>query len=86
MAELENLIAEIEKNDKEIAALDKKAAPHAAKQLEQSEAAKAARVAARKSQAEQDKYLAPAQALKEKNQQLKIRAGNLALQNQRSVN
>ncbi len=79
MSKLQALIEEIEVNEQAIAELEAKAAPACKEQLACAVTAKAARAAGRECQAEADGFLAPAQDLRYKNQQLKLEAGQIAL-------
>ncbi len=85
MTGLQDLIAEIEVNEAAIAELEVKAEPATAEQQKYSQAAKAARAAGRVCQKEIDSFLAPAQVLRYANQQLKLKAGQVALNDAKST-
>ena len=85
MSDLQTLIEEIEVNQKAIAELETKALPHTERQHQFSVDAKKAREGGRECQAEIDKLLAPAQELRFANQGLKLKAGQLALNDRKDV-
>ncbi len=84
MSDSKDLIARIEANERAIEAAEKAAAPHQKKQRECSAAAKVARKAARECQAKADPYLIEAQDCRAENQQLKLEAGRIALDEKRN--
>jgi len=85
MSQLETLINTIESNEQAIAELEQKAQPHLGKQMNHAKAAKKERAGGRECQAQIDKLLAPAQNLRFANQQLKLEAGQLALNERKDV-
>ncbi len=79
MSKLQALIEEIEVNAATIAELEVKAKPFTEEQHAHAVVAKAARADGRACQVEIDKFLAPAQVLRKKNQDLKLEAGVIAV-------
>ena len=79
MSDLKTLIETIETNEKAIAEFEVQAQPHVEQQMICAVNAKKERVAGRACQASIDDLLAPAQVLRFANQQLKLEAGQLAL-------
>ena len=79
MSDLQELIQTIEINEKAIAEFEAKARPHVEKQMIHAANAKKERAAGRECQLSVDEFLAPAQQLRFANQQLKLEAGQLAL-------
>ncbi len=79
MSDLKTLIETIESNEKAIAGFEAKARPHVEQQMICAANAKKERNAGRECQASIDALLVPAQVLRFANQQLKLEAGQLAL-------
>ena len=77
--ELQALIKDIETNEQAIQSLDAQARPYVEKQLVHAAAAKVERAKARGFQKNADEFLVASQDLRFKNQQLKLEAGQLLL-------